>query len=176
MNDDILYDLLPDLPRGTRALIRLAERVGRLETSLGDLTAEVSSNAGSVDDRISEMERRIRVLEGALEKTIPKVRETEAGRKASRSTQPRPEPTLYTAGGRRSHARQFRGVYCRNCAKTLANRQTVFCSRKCAKRWHDQHPGEVPQPRLTIEEAFETTIVAGVGMRDNGKEREAVEA
>jgi hypothetical protein len=126
----------------------------------------------------ARLDKEMKILRGALEETVLQLREyqrqaqqsgdqTASAQRAVQETQSRASVGV-TPSGQRSRAKQFRGVYCRNCGKRLEGKyQTVFCSRKCGAKWRADHAGQTATPRLTLkDEKLGTTVVAGEGVRD----------
>ena len=147
-----VYELLEEM---TPPEVRLARQMLGEMHQLWEALIKHEERLLGIEDAIAGAPvQRIKVIEGALEELILRVEEL-------RGTKPAPKEKPKKA--------KVAGVYCRNCSKRLEGRQKVFCTKRCAAVWHGQHRGEFATPRFEIEEKLDTTVVAGEGIRDNGK-------
>jgi len=133
-----------------------------------DLIEAMGQEITSLREEVGNVQRELKILRGAMEETIVQLREFQKRggvEQAVRDTQQQARPGL-TPKGHRSRAKQFRGIYCRNCGKALAGKhQSIFCSRKCGAQWRSKHPNEVATPRLSLKNGFDATVEAGVGVK-----------
>jgi hypothetical protein len=164
-------------------LLHLEDLLAVTETiSNGGLPAKAIENVlAAIEQRLGErlrpLDERLRVLNHKIESVDAAVLEIEGCLDLSPSHEPLEESRLEAKKAKP----KARGLYCRNCGRTLSGRQKVFCTRKCAAVWHGQHQGEVATPRLEINEKPEAVVEAGVGVvkgsvSDNGKRTEEVAA
>lgn len=166
-----VYELLEEM---TSPEVRLARRLlGEMHQLWEGLVKHEERLLALAEDedrlypRLNALEKRQKVIEGALEEAILRVEELRAVKPIRAETVPR---------------KPKRGLYCRNCAKRLeGRRQSVFCSRKCAGVWHGQHRGMIATMRFEINEKPTAVVEAGVGVikgtvSDNGKMLEATPA
>jgi len=162
---ELLNGIIATLPPEYAGLFKLARELEKVKEYLGiegeyDNGRDDLLNAHDVlADRFAKLEQSVKVIHGALETTIERVREL-ADDKAATVKRAHTEAQRQSSAGR--------GLYCNLCGKRLEKEQRVFCSRKHAKRWQDAHPDERAAPLLTPlrndMSGFSATVVAGEGV------------
>lgn len=125
-----------------------------IDTEALDEISALNDDVGKLWEHMTQVEHQQKIQRGALEETAKDLRDIQ--RAEGKAEKP-------------GQALALKGVYCRFCGKMLnGTTQRIFCSQACAGRWTGQHRGQKATPRMTLkDEKLGTTVVAGVGVRDN---------